>query len=220
MLSANQLYKYFRPSAKTHVISKYCEEAFRLARQPSNNMVIWEREADERISGFIELLYEATFTPLNILVEKGMANESLKHHLAAYLPLNADGLDALITDISLLTEKFLELCDEQQLRLHLRTVKDDACEKFHVDGYPMRLICTYDGPGTEWLPNDKVNRKALGTTNERIVAHPDYIRQMQPFAVGIMKGDNLTHSAKNGTVHRSPSIKDKGLKRFVLRMDT
>lgn len=194
-------------------------EAFRGALLPSNNLIIWERNADTHISAFIAQLHLSTFMPLNFLATKGKVKENLQVQFADYIPLHSKGFYLLMADISLLTESFLELCGKQQLRLHLRTVEDDACSKFHVDGYPMRLICTYDGPGTEWLPNDKVNRKALGTTNRRIVTNPMYIRQMKPFHVGIMKGDILGPNTKNGVVHRSPSIKEKGLKRFVLRLD-
>ena len=115
----------------------------------------------------------------------------------------------------MLTDLFMKLTERSQTQLLLQTVENDACRKFHVDLYPIRLICTYDGPGTQWLPNHQVRREALQTINEQIAKESSKVQYMNRFHVGIMKGSQTNY----GIVHRSPPIKEQGLKRFVFRLD-
>lgn len=83
-----------------------------------------------------------------------------------------------------------------------------------------RLFTTYIGPGTEWLPEEAVNRKALGTTNEKIVMDKSKIQRIQTGHLAILKGELPNHNESvKGIVHRSPEIKNSGGKRIILRID-
>jgi hypothetical protein len=201
-----------------HIICQDLDEAFGQIMQPDVNLVVCPRVADTYISSFIQDLYTTSFRQLNLLVEKGLASEQVRDALATYLPVVSKGASRLIEDMAMLSERFIKLIECPEASQHLQIVENDACRKFHVDLYPIRLICTYDGPGTQWLPNHQVLREALGTTNEQIAKAPSKIEQMGTFCVGIMKGDRI-HHASCGIVHRSPPIKSLGLKRFVMRLD-
>ena len=39
------------------------------------------------------------------------------------------------------------------------------CPRFHADHLKCRLVTTYYGPATQWLPNSLVNRSKLGQGN-------------------------------------------------------
>ncbi|QRM33208.1 DUF1826 domain-containing protein (plasmid) [Microvirga sp. VF16] len=58
----------------------------------------------------------------------------------------------LVNDLSFLGLMFEQLTGAQRLCLRLDVIEDDACRKFHVDNVFYRLVTTYRGPGTQWLP--------------------------------------------------------------------
>jgi Protein of unknown function (DUF1826) len=102
----------------------------------------------------------------------------------------------------------------------LKTVVNDACRKFHIDGYDLRLLCSYAVPGTEWTYNDNVNRKHLGLgENEQIIKDWSYINQLKSYDVAILKGELPNQRTGKGVVHRSPEIEQQQKKRLVLRID-
>lgn len=102
----------------------------------------------------------------------------------------------------------------------MKVITSNACAKFHIDGYSLRLFTTYYGPGTEWLPENAVNRNALGTTNEQIVKDQSKINRLGTGHVAILKGElpNRKNSVR-GIVHKSPEITGSGDKRIILRVD-
>ena len=89
-----------------------------------------------------------------------------------------------------------------------------------MDWYHLRLFTTYHGKGTEWIPEEAVDRSALGQTNKEIVKDQSKVQQLETFDVGILKG---AHSESKrpikGIVHRSPEIEREGEKRVILRID-
>ena len=46
-----------------------------------------------------------------------------------------------------------------------------GCKRYHIDNVPYRLLVTYAGKGTEWLPDEASDRGAYdrGETNENII---------------------------------------------------
>ena len=73
---------------------------------------------------------------------------------------------------------FCYLFDIKRVGLRLSTLDKAMCPKFHVDRVPCRLVTTYNGPVTQWLPNTKANRNKLGLvsaekTNETSVFSSD-----------------------------------------------
>jgi hypothetical protein len=123
-------------------------------------------------------------------------------------------------DVFRLAYDFLHFSDRKEGILHLKTVCDNGCSKFHTDGYALRLFTTYWGEGTEWLPEKAVNRSGLGKSNEKIVRDESQIQRMQTFEVGLLKGELHNRSATSiGIVHRSPPIEESQECRIILRID-
>ena len=81
------------------------------------------------------------------------------------------------------------------------------CRKFHSDYNQLRLICTYVGSGTLWLPDD---------TEKDIILGQD-IQQIKTGHIAILKG-KLYPNAKP-VFHRSPEIETFNEKRILLRID-
>lgn len=90
------------------------------------------------------------------------------------------------------------------------------CRRYHADSVIARLLCTYVGPGTLWLPDgsfDRVAAEARGTTNEDILPDPRRARQMGLWEVGVLKGKL---GSSRPIYHRSPD--DAGVS-LILKVD-
>jgi len=131
----------------------------------------------------------------------------------------------LMSDVAALTARLAKLADARRLRVSLGAVRTDQCRKFHFDFVRYRMITTYVGPGTQWLPDEAVNREALEhpencpcDANKEIVRDADAIRHAIPGEVVLMKG--ALHPHRLGAVHRSPPIEGTGLVRVVLIVST
>lgn len=128
----------------------------------------------------------------------------------------------IIQDIKALLDCFKTIVDVQKFRLLFATINNNMCRKFHVDINTVRMLCTYSGPGTLWLTNNNINRKALGACGDNacIVRDESNIQQAKTGAVVLLKGARYPYGATNAVVHRSPTIEETGKKRLLLRIDS
>ena len=59
----------------------------------------------------------------------------------------------------------------QQACVKIQTLQGNACLRLHVDHVHLRAICTYLGPGTEYLPSEAAfvhNAKVLGAGHNKM----------------------------------------------------
>lgn len=131
-----------------------------------------------------------------------------------------------LADLELLVSAFCELFERREVGLRLRMLDKAMCPSFHVDRVPARLICCYGGMGTEWLPEDVLNRRKLGMggcglpdAESGLINDPIAIRQMPAYAVGLMKGENWEGNEGHGLVHRSPQPTAVQQRRLLLTLD-
>lgn len=127
----------------------------------------------------------------------------------------------LLMDMAVLLGRFASLTQVTRLRLSFGAVRDDQCRKFHVDHHRFRLVTTYAGPGTEWVPNETVHREAMDhpvdcpcDANREIVRDPAAIRRAGAGDVLLMKGAG--HTSVLGAVHRSPPLGEARRPRVVM----
>ena len=72
----------------------------------------------------------------------------------------------------------------------------------------LRLLCTWIGEGTEWLAHEDVIRKRLGHQPGgwgEVKKSRAKVHRMEPFAVGVLKGEGWPGNIGRGAVHRSPA---------------
>lgn len=129
----------------------------------------------------------------------------------------------LAKDIAFLLKLMFDVSASKAIVLKFGVVSSDQCRKFHVDYLRYRLLTTYLGPGTEWVPNEYVNRRVLADppedpeeSNRLVVTSPGAIRRAMAGDVLLMRGAN--HADGLGLVHRSPPIEHLGERRVVLVM--
>lgn len=136
--------------------------------------------------------------------------------------LGDERFGGVIADIEELLKLFGRAASTDAFRLLLATVENNMCRRFHTDVNDVRLLCTYAGPGTLWLTDDNVDRRALDgyDGNEHIVRNEDKIQRAATGAVVLLKGVIYPQEQTNAVVHRSPTIEESGQKRLLLRIDT
>ncbi|MEM7552269.1 MAG: DUF1826 domain-containing protein [Bacteroidota bacterium] len=189
--------------------------------KPEINLFDWERLLDKSIVQYLETQIEILHKPIRYPIDRKNLCDQIKDVRAMWKNnSNLEGGELFWQDVYKITKDFLEFSENGMGILHLKVVSNDACAKFHIDGYDLRLFTSYLGPGTEWLPENAVNRVALGTSNDRIVKDQSKVQRMKTGDVGILKGElpNRKSSVK-GIVHRSPEISQTGEKRIILRVD-
>ena len=126
--------------------------------------------------------------------------------------------EAFLNDVVRLGSLFFDMTKHSTMKLQILPVNSNMCRLFHEDYYRQRLLCTYLGPGTEWLDHDNVNRSGLGKgRNDNIVKDPSRINRASTFDVILLKGSR--HESGLGVVHRSPPVAHTGQIRVLLKID-
>lgn len=140
---------------------------------------------------------------------------------------SAAGATLLAGDIEALARRFARITGELEIVASLAIVHTDKCRKFHADYKPLRLLCSYIGPGTEWVDDADVDRAHLAQevdtvelANARIVPRSSRIQRAKPGDAVILKGELHPGNDGRGAVHRSPPIQATGDRRLVLTLDT
>lgn len=150
----------------------------------------------------------------------GSPTDDFKNDLRRKLPEPSAG-DALVDDIATIAEAIAFLFDTDTVGIRLRLLTAAMCPRFHCDNLPVRLVTTYVGPGSEWLPENAINRAGLGApTPDRpeIINNPNAIQRLQAGDIALLKGSGWVGCEEHGLVHRSPSL-EAGQKRLLLTID-
>ena len=139
--------------------------------------------------------------------------------------VSAAGLDPgahslWLEDMHVLADRFFIVADGREVLLRLELTDDDGCRRYHVDRSYLRLLCTYRGPGTEWLENAQVDREALRSR----APNEDILRSGEPqhltsFEVGLFKGSLYPNTRAGGLVHRSPPATEADILRVKMCLD-
>lgn len=127
---------------------------------------------------------------------------------------------ALARDVAELASTFAQITGARRLKIRLERVEHDSCRKFHTDHIGVRLLCTYAGPGTQWIPEEAADRRMLRRgDNDDICLDRDRIESLPRLAVGLFKGDAWPGTEGRGIIHRSPPIAGSGQRRLLLCID-
>lgn len=189
-----------------------------MINSPGIEMVSWQRHRPHDLAHWIDALPAIALPRLRVDVP--VTGCTLALHAACHAAGMPDGplRDAFVGDVAALASHFSRIVQKVQPqgscllrpRLRLDVVDVDACRRWHRDCVPLRLLCTYRGPGTEWVPP---------VESARALSDPDgYDRpshRLGTHEVAVFKGCGfagaptlLTHDS--GIVHRSPRIASAG----------
>ena len=185
-----------------------------------NQVLVEARSQIHAIANYIDNVLEELTSFIHIFND-GIDSDALYNLLDQHLPNGpiADEKKILIDDILRLATLFETTIKSGNIKLQLEIVTTDMCRLFHADYYRQRLLCTYLGPGTEWLDHSNVNRNALGKgRNNSIVKDETAIKRANTFDVLILKGQNFSEG-ELAVVHRSPPIIRHNKTRVLLKID-
>lgn len=185
------------------------ESVLGAATQPETAMAVWERRIPFVLRTWSSELPADCLPHGRVLIAPWEARAAIDGIFAlSGTPISRGG-SAFRTDVADLVRRFAEASGRSRVDLRIEHVRHDACWKFHRDHVRLRMICTYRGPGTEYVP--------CTFYTEALRQQLEYggpILAVPRFAVALFKGK--TASPDGAVVHRSPPIAGLGLSRLVV----
>ncbi len=187
--------------------------------QEKINIAIWQRERPNSLKSsvkdFLELnptfQKEMTLTPQDAL---SRVNEFFDNKMTE-----------VSEDIAALVDMFCYLFELKEAGVRLKVLDKAMCPKFHVDKVPCRLVTTYQGTATEWLPHEVVDQTKLGwgcnglpDSESGLYQSESDIQQLACGDVALIKGTLWDGNENAGLVHRSPELIINE-KRLILTLD-
>ena len=152
---------------------------------------IWTRPCDKDFQDWIDGLPPENLPELRTVVPIHLAEAAaIAACEQAGLPSGSER-DMLTGDIGALALLLAKALKVRQVRIRLDVSDEVMCPKFHVDNVPARLLCTYRGAGTEYVPD--------GFEND-----PQRVRQVNRGAVALFRGGAWSGDQPTGLLHRSP----------------
>ena len=176
--------------------------------EPGVQVCVWQRDMDAAVSQYLARL------------ERTGALQTIETLSAAGRPRltclpAGPGRDALIDDVSLLWEILCDLLGCPAVGLRLAQLGHAMCPGWHIDRVGIRLICTYQGPGTQWLDDQGIDRCDLSLTPRGDGA----FIQATAGEVVLLKGALWQGNERLGALHRSPEIAAGAGARTLVTLD-
>ncbi|WP_240488250.1 MULTISPECIES: DUF1826 domain-containing protein [unclassified Halomonas] len=150
----------------------------------------------------------------------GHPDEAFTADLLRHLPA-PEAATPLVEDMATIAEAIAFLFDTQTVGIRVRLLTSAMCPRFHCDNLPVRMVTTYVGPGSEWLPEHAVNRAGLGAPHPDrpdIATDTSAVQRLAPGDIALLKGSGWLGCEERGLVHRSPALDGEG-KRLLMSID-
>lgn len=192
-----------------HVSMSHKQEILGTIKNPGCNLAVWlrdqgqlTREAIQWLSGLTEI----QIPDKRLYVTRDRMPDEIRKECERTMPEGGER-DEIIEDIISRTDEMFAFTGELILKVRLDRVNGAMCTRFHQDAVGVRMLCTYKGLGTEWVPNDAVREDEMnqGLPNEQVVPDRSMTQHLPRFAVGYLKGSNA-EDGSFGIVHRSPDF--------------
>ena len=186
----------------------------------ANEVVIGNRSVNDGIVNYLSQIIDS-LNSLEVFFKNYFIPDKIRELLDEALPSagEPEGRFALIEDMVQMGRAFFESTESKHIRFQLEIIQSDMCRLFHQDNMRQRLLCTYFGPGTEWLDASNVYREGLGKgDNDKIVKDYSGVKRANPFDILLLKGSRYG-GPEEGVVHRSPPIAQDELVRVLFKID-
>lgn len=187
--------------------------------EPEVQLAIWQRPADPAIAAYLDTNRHQLGSGMRTRLALGEQPD------LSDLPAGA-GRDALARDMARLAELLGDLLDCPQIALRLEVITGAMCPRLHVDRVGIRLLCTYRGPGTEWIADAGADRRKLGSgsgglpdTHSGLFGPDTRVETIPAFAVALLKGSLWQGNGARGVIHRSPAVVPHDRPRVILALD-
>ena len=187
--------------------------------QSEINIAIWQRKLPATLQNSVKTFLalnptfqtKMIFTPQDAL---SRVSESFNNNMVE-----------VSENIAELVDMFCYLFELKEAAIRLKVLDQAMCPKFHVDRVPCRLVTTYQGIATEWLPHEVLDHTKLGWSSNVLCDSESGLYQtesdIQQLACGVialLKGTLWEGNENAGLVHRSPVLQANE-KRLILTLD-
>ena len=188
--------------------------------QEDINIAIWQRTTSQRLKDAVD-----DFLTANPQFETALTVSPDSVLTAVWKSTRGTAPTELADDVAELVEMFCYLFGLKRAGLRLATLCRAMCPRFHVDRVPCRLVTTYRGVATEWLPHEAVDRSKLGLGSKGqsdldsgLFTSQSDIQRLTCGDVALLKGELWGGNENAGLVHRSPAV-PAGENRLLLTLD-
>ncbi|MEM7465590.1 MAG: DUF1826 domain-containing protein [Pseudomonadota bacterium] len=186
----------------------------------NTNIVIWKRSLSSTLKQSVdEFLHSNQYFETELLVSPEKALSNIRRSFGSW------DYEPLCEDIAEIVDMFCCLFDIERTGLRLRNLNAAMCPRFHTDKVPCRLVSTYSGVATDWLPHSLVDRSQLGPRSfdgtdleAGLYRSEGDVQRLECGDVALLKGELWQGNAGAGLVHRSPSV-TPGENRLLLTLD-
>lgn len=163
-------------------------------------LAIYSRQKPAQADAFFEKLMQSPFGIAGE-VSAATARDDICYILEDEIPKDLQNdpfYDDWIDDMARLSQVFCVMEKSDAISFWIGSQR--GCRRYHIDNVPKRLLVTYAGQGTEWLPDEAADRIAYanGEPNEKIVKDPTSKQFISSWDVAIFRGGPL------GLLHRTP----------------
>ena len=183
-------------------------DALRCIRSADVNLAIWRRSYPD--VAIAEVILDAVDDVAMVQPVEEIATTLPDDLATAGYPAAIARL--LAADVATLASALATIVGVTRVSIRLDVVETDACRRFHADYVTARLICTYVGPGTQWLTAADAAALGEGATVDSLT-----VQSLSTGDVGMFKGKTWVPDAP--IVHRSPPILTTGERRLLLVID-
>lgn len=190
-LSPQQPVKAVSPDGMHQALSDKREVLCEIFRDDVN-LVVWQRQSNPQLLQYAQLL------PADLLLKRMVRLDEVRSILDQQLP-DGEGKDIFAADISEAAQMLGCLMDTDTIGVRLAVLQHTQCPNWHTDHVMLRLLITYLGEGTQYLPI------GLGSQAQQVL----------PEHVALLKGSAWSDKS-SAIVHRSPP---GTLRRVVLTLD-
>ena len=165
-----------------------------------HKLEVSKRIVPDGAEAFFEKLMKKSFGITGQL-NKNTALDDLRYLLAEEIPAETKKnsfYEFWLRDMAKISGLFCNVANQNTIGVWVGSKR--GCKRYHIDNVPYRLLVTYAGKGTEWLPDEASDRgaHARGEANENIVKDQSAKRFIGQWDVAIFRGGS------NGLLHRTP----------------
>lgn len=211
------MYKTFGNPSLTKTKIFYAESDKDLLKFPEreDQLAVLKRKKQVDSDMFFKKIMYIPFE-IRELVRKERAEEDIKKTLKGEIfdDIRRDPFyDYWIKDMAEVSRLFCEMQGSDSISFWLGS--DRGCSRYHVDNVPFRMLVTYAGKGTEWIPNEAANRLAFmnGLTNDKIIKDVSARQYMNQWDIAVFRG------GLEGLLHRTPDEVLEKPSSILMRLD-
>ncbi len=166
--------------------------------------IVKRNEPQKSDSFFKELLTKPFNIQIKVFKNSILDNiQDVLNNVIAKKLINNSFYRIWVRDMAKISKIYCNILNTDNICFSLETAR--SCKRFHIDNVPVRLLVTYYGIGTEWIPSNACDYSAYydGKKNNKIIKDTSAIKFMKTWDVAVFKG-NKFRGREEGILHRTP----------------